>query len=261
MPELKNIPSQCIDDVLQALDADGACIALDVLSPGVCRALLNDFRPHLDAVAWGADDLGYRKDFYGEHTKRLHGLFSKSSHMVDVLLHPLFVTLARAMFVKPGIAADIRLSNAELMVIGQNQPAQMMHTDAASWARAQKICEHEILVSANCALTDFRATNGATRVVPGSHKWAQDREPQSAEICVAEMPRGAALIYNGNVLHSGGSNQESAPRAGLYLGYIVSWLRPLENQLITNRAEDLWKLPVEARQLLDVTADGFTVYA
>jgi hypothetical protein len=54
------------------------------------------------------------------------------------------------------------------------------------------------------------------------------------------MPRGSALLY---------------------LGYVASWLRPLENQLVTNEPADILALPQEAQTLLDVSEGGFTVYA
>lgn len=261
MAALREIDHQQVDDILVAVETDGACIALNVLPGELCDGLLHDFQPHLDALPWGEDELGYRDDFYGASTKRLHGLFSKSTRMEEVLTNRLFLTLANRMFVDTGISRDIRLSNTELMVLNQDQDVQVFHTDAGSWHRVQHQEQNEILISANCALTDFTATNGATRVVPGSHRWEKDRTPRDDEVCLAVMPRGAALIYAGNVIHSGGANREVEARVGLYLGYIVSWLRPIENQLVTNEPGDIFSLPDQARRLLDVSPGGFTVIA
>ncbi len=261
MVSLKHIEASDTGAIIEAVHKYGACIARNVLPAGLCDALMADFQPHLDDLNWGIDDLGYRNEFYGSQTKRLHGLFSKSSRMVDVLMHPLFLSMARTMFLESGMSNDIRLSNTELMVLNQDQDAQVFHTDAASWSRVQKHENSEILISANCALTDFTETNGATRVVPGSHLWDAGREPEVHEVCLAVMPRGSALIYSGNAIHSGGANQESAARVGLYLGYIVSWLRPIENQLVTNEPAHIHALPEEAQRLLDVSPGGFTVYA
>ncbi len=261
MVALKHIPATDSASILEAVAQEGACIATGVLNAELCDALMSDFQPHLDALTWGVDELGYKNDFYGEKTKRLHGLFSKSPRMVEVLTHPLFLSLARNMFVESGIANDVRLSNTELMVLNQDQDVQVFHQDAASWPRVQKREENEILISANCALTDFTETNGATRVVPGSHLWETGREPKPDEVCLATMPKGSALIYSGNAIHSGGANQEAEARVGLYLGYIVSWLRPIENQLVTNEPSDIHALPEEAQRLLDVSPGGFTVYA
>ena len=195
-------------DVEAAIRQDGACIIHNILRPDTCEMLLEDFQPYLDAMVWGEDELGYREAFYGEQTKRLHGLFSKSEKMVSVLTHPSFLALAEHFLCAGGRARDIRLSNTELMVLNQGQGHQLFHRDAGSWRRAQsKEQPEEILISANIALTEFTEFNGATRVVPGSHLWAEGREPDVDEICLATMPRGAALIYSGNVIHSGGENQ------------------------------------------------------
>jgi ectoine hydroxylase-related dioxygenase (phytanoyl-CoA dioxygenase family) len=261
MPELRAIGSTQVDEILAAVEEDGACIALNVLTAPQCENLIGDFDRHLEEMPWGEDELGYRDEFYGERTKRLHGLFSKSSGMQDVLTHPLFLELGRRMFIDTGMSKDIRLSNTELMVLNKGQSVQVFHTDAASWHRVQQAEESEILISANCAVTRFTETNGATRVVPGSHRWQPGREPQDNEITQAVMPQGAALIYAGNVLHSGGANVDAETRVGLYLGYIVSWLRPLENQLITNEPGDILALSERAQRLLDVSPGGFTVFA
>ena len=264
MVELQRIESTQIDAICGALETDGACIALNVLSPRLCDQLLADFQQPLDALNWGTDDLGYRDDFYGTQTKRLHGLFSHSPHMEEVLTHPLFRQMAQNLLVESGVAQEVRLSNSELMVLNQDQDNQVFHTDAVSWPRAQQSERdqgHEILVSANCALTEFTPTNGATRVVPGSHRWEVGREPKPEEVCLAVMPKGSALLYTGNAVHSGGANTERDARVGLYLGYVVSWLRPIENHLVTNRLADIQAMRDVAQRLLDVTPEWFTVYA
>jgi len=267
MPELETfMHSAPTSDVLAAIARDGACIVHDLLGDDFCNEIKADFGSHLQSMPWGDDKLGYRDAFYGQQTKRLHGLFSKSPKMVDVLTNPVLLKVARDMLLCDDRARDIRLSNTELMVLGQDQPAQVFHTDGGSWPRAQRHERlldplNEILVSANIALTPFTSTNGATRVVPGSHLWAPDREPQASEICQAIMPKGAVLLYSGNVIHSGGANQAETTRIGLYLGYVVSWLRPLENYLVTNKPEDVFALTEEAQQLLDIAPGGFTVFA
>lgn len=247
--------------MFSALEEDGACILLDALATNVCEQLLADFSLHLDQQEVGVDELGYRENFYGAQTKRLHGLFSKSQSMESVLLHPSVLGLCERMLVTTHVARSLRLSNAELMVLHQGQTQQVFHSDAGSWQLAQNLEQRELLVSANYALTDFTDTNGATCVVPGSHRWSAERKPQPEEICQAVMPRGSALLYTGNVLHAGGANHQPAARVGLYLGYVASWLRPLENHLLTNKVDDILALSENARQLLDLSPGGFTVYA
>lgn len=262
MTELQILSADDESAICDAIQRDGACIVNNLLDADACDALTADFTPHLEAIPWGVDELGYKSDFYGSKTKRLHGLFSKSKHMEQVLTLPLLVNVARKLLSEH--ARDIRLSNTELMVLSQHQDNQDFHTDAGSWYHAQrqeKTLGQEILVSANIALTDFTETNGATRVVPGSHLWPEDRVPTDEEISQAVMPKGSALLYSGNVIHSGGANIDAMTRIGLYLGYVVSWLRPIENQLVTNQPEDIHQLSSNAKQLLDVVEGGFTVIA
>ena len=250
--------------IIGALAEQGGCVVEGLLDDQLCDQLMADFIPHLEAMPWGVDELGYKSDFYGSQTKRLHGLFSKSANMVDVLTHPNILQIVQKVLLGDNKSRDVRLSNTELMVLAEHQAAQEFHTDGGSWHRAQareKEAGEEILVSTNVALTKFTATNGATRVVPGSHLWQADRKPLPAEVCQAVMPKGAALFYTGNIIHSGGSNTDAMTRVGLYLGYVVSWLRPLENQLVTNEPADIHALPSQAKQLLDIVEGGFTVLA
>lgn len=260
--------SHSIDDICESLSLDGACIIDGLLEIQLCDDLSKDFLGDLDQLKWGIDELGYKNDFYGNQTKRLHGLFSRSTHMEAVLTHPLLLNVARKILLADDRGRDIRLSNAELMVLNNNQKNQAFHSDAGSWHRIQERERQEalpgkgeILISANCALTDFTDNNGATRVVPGSHLWEAGRKPTEAETCLAIMKKGSALLYSGNVLHSGGENRTDNIRTGLYLGYSISWLRPIENQLVTNKPEDIFCLSQEAQQLLDVVPGGFTVMA
>ncbi|MEM6708269.1 MAG: phytanoyl-CoA dioxygenase family protein [Pseudomonadota bacterium] len=261
MAELRRHDSSCHDDIAESLRNDGACIAHGFASRALCDAVLEDLAPALADQAWGVDDLGYRADFYGNRTKRLHGLFRHSTRLLPILLHPLMMHLSTTWFVASGMARSVRLSNAELMVLGEGQTNQKMHTDAASWPAIQSLEEREILLSVNLALTEFTAENGATRVVPGSHRRSYPRDALEADATLAVMPKGSALIYTGNAWHSGGENRTPTPRVGLYLGFIPSTLRPLENHLLTNGRDSIAALPSEAQVLLDVSPGGFTVYA
>jgi ectoine hydroxylase-related dioxygenase (phytanoyl-CoA dioxygenase family) len=74
-------------------------------------------------------------------------------------------------------------------------------------------------------LVPFTETNGATRVVPGSHlaayqrfrpKSPTDRHP-GEHLLVG--PIGCGFVFSGHVLHSGTVNRSSAPRHALLINY------------------------------------------
>ena len=73
------------------------------------------------------------------------------------------------------------------------------------------------------------AENGATRVVPGSHRWDRGRHPQPDEIVDAVVP-GGAVIYLGSTIHFAGTNSTVDEwRRGLHISYTLGWLRTEEN--------------------------------
>ena len=105
------------------------------------------------------------------------------------------------------------------------------------------------------ALTDFTAANGATRVVPGSHRWPLDRDAEPQEIIQAEMKAGSALFYLGSTIHGGGANRtESEWRRGMFLGYVVGWLRTEENTFLTVPIDQARTMPQRIQELLGYKA-------
>ena len=62
MATLKEFQATDVEGILQAVNEDGACIAHNVLDTALCDSLLEDFAPHLEAMDWGLDELGYRDE-------------------------------------------------------------------------------------------------------------------------------------------------------------------------------------------------------
>jgi hypothetical protein len=244
--------------IFDALAHDGGVIVDDFLTSGEVDRLAGDFVSHLDAVPWCNTEDGDRDEFFGAQTKRLHGLLSRSPSFGDLIVDPLLLAMCDR-FLKPR-CRDYRVSTGELMAIGSGATPQVLHRDADSWHHFPAP-RPEILVSANVALTDFTEENGATVVVPGSQRWPRERIAQRSEGVSAVMSRGSVLLYSGDVLHGGGANQTGVVRIGLYTGYLLSWLRPIENHLITSGEAALRAASPRARELLGFTEAGWEVIA
>ena len=122
------------------------------------------------------------------------------------------------------------MNTGQVMIIGPGEKAQWLHRDADNWPLILGPTAKPVTVSCMFALSEFTAENGATRVVPGSHKWDDfTRKAVDSEVTQAVMPAGSALIYSGTVLHGGGANTTNAEwREGMHLSFLVGWLTPEE---------------------------------
>jgi ectoine hydroxylase-related dioxygenase (phytanoyl-CoA dioxygenase family) len=160
-----------VEDVIAAVDRDGAAVLDGLLAAEQVDALAGDFQPHLDSVPWCNTLATDHDEFFGLKTKRLRGLAARSKRFSELIALPRLVALAEHRLLPH--ARDLRLSTGELMALGGGESEQALHRDADSWHHAPRP-RPEILFSANVALTDFRLDNGATVVVPGSHRWPLD---------------------------------------------------------------------------------------
>ncbi len=93
---------------------------------------------------------------------------------------------------------------------------QSLHADDVPVTRA----DESHTVTCIVALCDFTADNGATAVVPGSHRRPDlQRRPDRLGLAAREVPlvgrRGTAFIMSGHLLHRGTRNRSDAPRPAL----------------------------------------------
>jgi ectoine hydroxylase-related dioxygenase (phytanoyl-CoA dioxygenase family) len=99
-------------------------------------------------------------------------------------------------------------------------------------------------------LVDFSAMNGGTRLVPGSHKWTDERPDADTEIVSPDLRAGDALVYRGTLWHGGGANATTRPRLGVVLHFAASWLRPAENHVLAVPPHVVRSLPKRLQELL-----------
>jgi len=103
-------------------------------------------------------------------------------------------------------------------------------------------------------LDDFTPDNGATRMVPGSHRWRRIPPPDmyeahpEQELVTGEA--GTVVIMNAHMWHGGTANRTGAPRRAMHV-YYTRWDKPQQQwQKKWLSAEVQDRLPVEARKIL-----------
>ena len=249
-PRLECVDSSVSSETLcNLLERDGAVVVHDALTEDRLARLNAEFEACVSTTPPGIDlpDENMAA-FFGHATVRIDGLPAKSATFVEVMLTPRLLAVADH-FLLPNCAHYL-LNTGQLIQIEPGETVQPLHRDEDAWSFFPDPKPH-LQVEAMYTLSPFTAANGATRVVPGSHRWPRDREPRPSEIVQATMPAGSALFYLGGTLHGGGANRTpSAPRRGMFVGFVVGWLRTEENTFLSVPIEKVRTMPVRARQLL-----------
>lgn len=238
------------DEVVATVKSDGACVLTDVLDASFVAAVRDELEPWVGATGGGRDA------FTGFQTTRTGALVARSPTCRDIVMHPTILSLANA-FLAPW-TNRIQLHLTQVIRIQPGQGSQPLHRDRLAWGG---FVPKEIEPQFNTiwALTDFTDLNGATRVVPGSPGWPDDRRAGDEEKTQAVMTAGSVLLYSGSVVHGGGENRSDADRWGLNITYTLSWLRTEENQYLSCPPEIARDLDPDLQELLGYTMGNYAL--
>ena len=103
-------------------------------------------------------------------------------------------------------------------------------------------------------LDDFTPENGATRMVPGSHRWGKAPPPGMYEPHPEQQlvtgKAGTVVVMNAHMWHGGTANLTAAPRRAMHV-YYTRWDKPQQQyQKALLNAEVQARLGPEARRIL-----------
>lgn len=218
--------------ILAALHEDGGVIVTGLLDAATCAAINREVEAAVDGAADTAQGINpLIAAFFGDAVKHVSSLTAVSPTFAnDVLTHPAYLAVGDE-FLLPRCASYV-LNLAHLMVRGPGAEAQIQHRDRDIHPYVSHDGGEEMIASI-VALVDFTKENGATGVVPGSHRWDPSRRAADDEIAYAEMQAGDAVIYLGSTIHFGGTNSSADQwRRGVHLSYVLGWLRTEENNYL-----------------------------
>ena len=251
MAKVKHITIDTPDEeALRIIDEEAAVIIDDVISETEIDKILNELDPFIKGNLKGADE------FTGFQTTRVGALIARSHGCRDLAMHTKINSLA-SQFLEPH-CDNYQLHFTSLISIGPGETKQILHRDRGLWGGyiSRKI---ETQFAVVWAATDFTFENGATQLVPGSHKWDARREALEDEIAYAEMKKGSVLIYTGSVLHGGGDNNSDEIRSGIFIHYAPGWIRQQENQYLSCPPEVAKELTPELRSLIGYSKGGYVM--
>jgi ectoine hydroxylase-related dioxygenase (phytanoyl-CoA dioxygenase family) len=232
--------------IAQALDEAGCVVVTGLFDESGRNAVHAELAPHMARVRVVEDD--DPTQFYPGRTRRASALVACSPTVGKLVLDDCSLSLCDR-FLSPNSEFGYQLHVTAALEVGPGARRQVLHREHDSFT----FFEHprpNMIVASMWAITDFRAENGATLIVPGSHKWPGHREPTEDEVVAAEMPAGSVLYWLGGTLHGAGANVSSDWRYGVILTYSLGWLRQEENQYLDVPPEVAKNLPAKLRDII-----------
>lgn len=223
------------------LEAEGYTVIEDFADAAALAAVREGLAPHLGSHTG-------RNDFEGFRTERVYTLVARGKVFEDMAADPRLLALL-GQFLSPGFL----LTASQAICIHPGETAQDLHTDDGFYRVPRP--RPAISLSLICAIDDFTLENGATDIVPGSHRWGQPPHPWSPEEIEAMarpmvMPAGAAVVFQGTLVHRGGANRSDAPRLAITNQYCEPWARTQENFYLGVPREQAAAMSPELQSLL-----------
>ena len=191
-----SIPKFSIDDssdnIVEALSEAGCVVVTGVTDADLRESIRSEMAPYM------ADAHIQTKDnpdaFYSGFTRRVSALAARSPSITDnLIIHPLSQKICKSHLLSNG-EHGWQLHASAVLEVGPGARDQMLHREEDPFTFFP-VPRPNIIVASMWAVTDFTVANGATLLVPGSHKWPADRQPEPHEIFNAEMPAGSVLFW------------------------------------------------------------------
>jgi ectoine hydroxylase-related dioxygenase (phytanoyl-CoA dioxygenase family) len=199
---------------------EGYTIVADAIEPDLVEAIaaeLQRLEAELGAVP-------ARNIFEGTRTVRIYNLLARGAVWKEIPVHEHVLPIVERV-----LDRGCLVSSLSSIAIGPDETPQPLHADDQLIPLPRP--HVPIIVNSMWAITDFTDENGATRLVPGSHR--RDHAPALGApdaTIPAAMPRGSVLVYDGSLWHGGGANRTAARRVGVAMNYCAGWIRQQENQ-------------------------------
>jgi ectoine hydroxylase-related dioxygenase (phytanoyl-CoA dioxygenase family) len=205
------------------LDENGYCVVPDVLAPEELDAV----RRALDRAAAEDDAAGVALRYGpGGANQRIWALLNRGDEFVRLATHPLALAIVRS-----GLGPDIQLSNISANITGPGGDREIgrLHTDQGFLPEPWP---YQLATNVAFLLDDFTEMNGATLVVPGSHKTLDIPDHTLAPAAPARITgkAGSMAVWDGRLHHATGLNRTADQRRrGIFATYNLPFLRTQEN--------------------------------
>ncbi len=186
----------------------------------------------------------------------IEGILEYDLLFFDLAVHPRIFPLVREI-----LSPDIALIDHAYYITppGGALDGEAWHTDVRKRVPGVHHAGSTLMVRVMIALDDIPEDGGATLVLPGTHRQPDDT-PIPKVAVPEDMPgavalackAGTAYFFNGNLVHSPGTNRGTATRRVLLFNYGHKWMRMWAGHEPSERLAAAAKTPLR-RQLLGLT--------
>ena len=215
---------------LQELDEQGYTVIPDFLTQETIARVRSGLAAHLSTHAG-------RNNFEGFKTERVYTLVGRGKVFEEIIEDARVRALLDAVLM-PGYL----LTASQAICIYPGETPQPIHYDDTFYPIPRP--RPSISFSTIVAVDAFTHENGCTEVIPGSHRWSDERvkgtyygqgpdgelPPElESQLVPMAMPAGSCMFFHGTLLHRGGANRSAAPRLAFSNQYCQPWARTQEN--------------------------------
>jgi len=230
----------------RALDEEGYVVFPDLIDPEWLEQLRNAFEALIEKEKDGTAFVFGRE----AGVRRLSDLINKGEVWDRIWLHPKM--LAAAYHV---IGRDFKVNSINARDALPGEGHQKLHAD---WG-PRTVNEPYHGINSLVLLDDFLPNNGATRIVPGTHKLAgkpadymEDTFAPHPDEIVPTLKAGTVISYNFHMWHGGTKNETNLKRRVLHPSYVAREFPQQYDQREFLRKTTYDRLSPAARYLLDV---------
>ncbi len=192
--------------------------------------------------------------FDQDKSQRVWNLINKAPELAPLIEHPVVLPMVRSI-----LGQDCNLHDFQSTSIGPHTAGGSWHVDAPLGQIAEPLPEFPLTIQNVWLLDDFTEHNGATRVMPRSHKLRKS-PPWTTSSLEGEVtltaPAGSVAIWLSNTWHRSGPNETDNPRRAILCNYNLSWLRTFTDFKSTMSPAVAATLSNDLRYLLGFAANA-----
>lgn len=198
--------------ILKHEDDAGYCVVPGVIAPNAADAA----REALASVECRSA---------GETVCSTRNAMTKHTIFRDLVRHPVVLELRQRL-----LGADMVCSSCTAITLLPGHAGMAWHVDYPYWSIEAPYPTWDVAAYALWMLDDFTEENGATGIIPGSHRRPFppqfDSDHWPADATMATGRKGSVLLAKGPYWHTARPNRSSAPRSGVMISYLRAFCIP-----------------------------------